>query len=36
MYHILIERQIMKLSYYISSIKIGKRIFLKKSREFEK
>ena len=36
MYLSLIERQMIKLSYDTSEIKMGKRIILKISREFEK
>ena len=36
MYHVLIRRQIIKLSNDITIVKMGKRILLKISREFEK
>ena len=36
MYHVLIRRQIIKLSNAITKIKMGESIILKISREFEK
>ena len=35
-YHVLIKRQMIKLSNDITVVKMGKRILLKISREFEK